>query len=43
MGGRGVGEIIRGTYTACTEVMAPDAVLQMRSSKAAISVARVGW
>ena len=32
-----------GTYTACTEVMDPFLVEVMRSCKAPISVARVGW
>ena len=32
-----------GTYTACTDVMAPLAVEVMRSCSSPISVASVGW
>ena len=32
-----------GTYTACTEVMEPFLVEVMRSCKAPISLAKVGW
>ena len=32
-----------GTYTACTEVMAPLVVEVIRSCSAPISVASVGW
>jgi hypothetical protein len=32
-----------GTYTACTDVMAPFFVLVIRSWSSPISVARVGW
>ena len=32
-----------GTYTACTEVMEPVCVEQMRSCRSPISVASVGW
>ena len=32
-----------GTYTACTDVMAPFVVLVMRSCNSPISVASVGW
>ena len=32
-----------GTYTACTEVMEPFFVEVMRSCRAPISVASVGW
>ena len=32
-----------GTYTACTDVMDPADVVVMRSCRAPISDARVGW
>ncbi len=32
-----------GTYTACTDVMAPSFVVVIRSCSSPISVASVGW
>jgi hypothetical protein len=41
--GRGIGEVVSRTYTAWIEVMAPDIVLEIRSSSSASSVPSVGW